>query len=961
MAVLSSPTISPVLKEVAELKMEELNREKEAFRNRYHGNPAILAAGNNTQKRVAALLGEIKKLDPVLEDDDDLSTLTRYIEQAEHDSSISEAKLLRWEKKLLNKPMLRAHQLDVSSFHVELLREYIHANDSPNQLSARQEGAILDDDFELVESELEAVFEKFERNTFMSPSVETKQLEGYITSLFEDDESKAAISRLREDIEEAADDALDGTVEVDEEAIEWCIRDLLTKDTLGEEERRSLRSYLDSPQAIRELKGILNMKLVRHWNWKEAKGGLPVIARQDSDGKYCMTVVETVIDALYLHTVAIGWSIRLRKYLTDLVKKPAVWMRNTLPSREDMHKRDFYILAKSGRKPRAPPAAVCTICHGPPLAGPPLPPPGIIDMSPPPPPMALWEPPPPPPVYHAPYRSSNKKTRREFISAGPSFGANLNEERFRDYMTNFFLSRLPKCYNPRPEVSPALDTQANLITFLVTELRLREGLHDGDVRLLKASVVDFASGLPHQTALVLLKFIGVPELWLEFFERFLQAPLNMGPLIRGTSDQILQRTNGVPDGHGMEVFLEELIMFFLDFAVHKKTGGYLYRLGGECYFVGSDEQCKETKAQIISFAHAMCLSMTITEPAGEGSVSIGHLNLGFDETVKIEINNDLVDSQARRVAKQLSKRSTVLEWVRTWNHTMGSYAAHLFGPLASVMGTSHLQAVQAAYTRMFDIIFGSSNLTDHVKRLLLTHFPHSLRDPPFHLEPLIYLPSAYGGLGVKNPFITLNLARDVSEDPTAIVREFLDEEKAHYKKAKAHFDGFTAEVRARKISNLFEDKQDRIDAALGPGRDLTAFMTFEEFTKHREAIPYPYVPLPLPPAPMTSYTPIPSLVQTYKSLLEEPVDHVNGSERVMQSTRSLAGKNGMKKWFSLSGEERWVLQMYEDECFERYGGMEIWYGEAVPLELLRVVRGEDMGEEDNDDDDEGSDSDVTEV
>ena len=51
--------------------------------------------------------------------------------------------------------------------------------------------------------------------------------------------------------------------------------------------------------------------------------------------------------------------------------------------------------------------------------------------------------------------------------------------------------------------------------------------------------------------------------------------------------------------------------------------------------------------------------------------------------------------------------------------------------------------------------------------------------------------------------------------------------------------------------------------------------------------------------------------------------------------------------------------MYEDECFERYGGMEIWCGEAVPLEVFRLVRGE---EDDGDDgDDEGSVSDVTEV
>jgi hypothetical protein len=947
MAAYLPPTISPALKEVAELKIEELSREKEAFNNRYQRNPNILAAGKNTQKRIATLLEEVKKLDPCLEVDDDLSTLSRYIEQAEHDLSVSEDKLLKWEKKLLDKLMLRAHRLDVSSLHVELLREYIDADDCPAQLTAKLERAASEDDFEFVENELESVYEKFERNTFMSPAIDTEQIESYITPLFENDEGKEAISRLRNDIGAAADSALDGTFELEEETIEWCIRDLLAKDTMGDEEKRSLQGYLTSPQAIRELKGTLNMKQIRHWNWKDAKSGLPVIARQNSDGQYCMTVVETVIDALYLHTVAIGWSIELRVCLTDLIQNLLVWKRNTLPSPEDMLKRDYYLIAKSGRKARPAPAAVCTMCHGPSLAGPP-----------PPPPMGMWEPPPPPPACSVPYRCSKKKSRA-YISAGPSFGANINEERFRDYVTHFFLHPLPKQCNSRPSANSMHDTQANLIKFLVTELRVREALHDGKVRLVKASVLDLAAGLHHQTALSLLKYIGIPELWLDFFTRFLQAPLNMGPLIRGTSDQILPRTKGLPAGHGMELFLEELILFFLDFAVHQKTGGYLYRLGTECYFVGSDEQCVEARGQMMSFAHAMNLSMTVSEPVGEGSISIGYLDLGFDKTLRMDINKDLVGTHARRVKKQLASCATVLDWVRTWNNTMGTYAAHLFGPLANVMGSAHLQAVKTAYTRMFKIIFESGNLTDHVKHLLTTHFPQTARDSPFSLEPLIYLPPAYGGLGVKNPFITLNLAHNIPEDPTTIVSEFLDQEKAHYKKAETHFHALSPDVRARKVTNLFEDKQDRIDAAFGSGRDLTAFMTFEEFTKHREAIPYPSVPGPSYPTPIPAYTPIPELIPTYRNLLEEPVDHIGYSERVRENIRSLSGKNGMKRWFSLSGEERWVLQMYEEECFERYGGMEIWDGDAVPLELLKVVRGEDW--EGEDDDDEGSVSDITEV
>jgi hypothetical protein len=57
----------------------------------------------------------------------------------------------------------------------------------------------------------------------------------------------------------------------------------------------------------------------------------------------------------------------------------------------------------------------------------------------------------------------------------------------------------------------------------------------------------------------------------------------------------------------------------------------------------------------------------------------------------------------------------------------------------------------------------------------------------------------------------------------------------------------------------------------------------------------------------------------------------------------------------LSGEELWVLRLYAAECFERWGGLEIWCAESVPMEAMRGVRGV-MWDEDDD-----SDSDMTSV
>ena len=104
--------------------------------------------------------------------------------------------------------------------------------------------------------------------------------------------------------------------------------------------------------------------------------------------------------------------------------------------------------------------------------------------------------------------------------------------------------------------------------------------------------------------------------------------------------------------------------------------------------------------------------------------------------------------------------------------------------------------------------------------------------------------------------------------------------------------------------------------------------------------------------------PQPMLIPTYKWMLEEPIDHIIYSEWVGDHLRSNSrGCRGMKSWYWHNGEERWVLQMYSEECFEKYGGLEMWWGLGAPWEALKAAR----GEEGMADDDNSSVSDMTEA
>ncbi|KAF2643568.1 hypothetical protein P280DRAFT_255975 [Massarina eburnea CBS 473.64] len=882
----------------------ELNHAKALFRERYNldGDIIDVAPESDAVKRLSGLLNRIKELDPYLQRDSDLLTLTRLVEQAQNDRSISTAKLARLEKDLKERLEKHTHRLDVSALHVELLQEVLDADRNVNEVEKKMGNVVLEDEFELVEDELESVFEKFEKNTFSTKDVDEEAIERYLNSLFDNEAAKDQLKEIRSALDEYGSDIISSCEEDDDEIVAWCITDLLKNETLSEEKRKTLQGYLQSPLAIKELKSVLNMKSVRHWNFRNTAAGLPVTARQNAEGKYTITIEEDIIDMLFLHSLAIGWSMKLKGVIKDAVSYKGVWPGNKLLSVEELEKREYWLLPTrykpfglphaSPPQPMMPPAPMSPIGYSASIEA-------AMGRR-----LSPMGPPPPMPPQHHCARSSGPKPRKAVSRGGvhrarrngPQMPGtpNLNDERYRDYTRSFLLARLPVQVGCVPERVDEKETQALLLKTLATEAKLRLALDDnvGDV---SAKFDAFTEALPHKTILTVLKFIGVPKQWLDVFTRFLGAPLNMGPVVRGTDDQILPRTCGVPAGHGLEAFFSEAMLFFLDLAVHKKTRAYLYRLRDKCYFVGKEEQVDTVTEEISHFAHVMGLEV-ITGPIS--NESIGFINLtAHTDVVTHGLSTTKIEAHARRIKKQLASCTTVIEWIRTWNATMGTYSPHLFGPLANVFGKAHLDAVTQAYNLMHQIIFDGDNLTSHVKNLLNTHFD-GLTDPPFALEALIHLPHAYGGLGIKNPYIALNLAHNLAEDTYAPLNTFKDSEEKYYERAKAKFARMTPTAINEKRFNIFNNDMPRQESVLGASTDTTVFPSLATITENRERAAYAHLPPPSYPEP-TTVLPLPNLLDAYENL------------------------------------------MYGDEAFERYGGLECWHGDSVPKEVLRLVRGEE--------------------
>jgi hypothetical protein len=161
----------------------------------------------------------------------------------------------------------------------------------------------------------------------------------------------------------------------------------------------------------------------------------------------------------------------------------------------------------------------------------------------------------------------------------------------------------------------------------------------------------------------------------------------------------------------------------------------------------------------------------------EGPVSVGFLNLGPSSGDRI-INQQEVDVHVTQLHKQLSKCTSVLSWVQTWNSCIGRFFGHSFGDPSNCFGLTHVDNILETHKRMQRQLFNGedangTSVTDHLKRMIVSRF--GIIDVS---DAFIFLPEQLGGLGVRNPFIASFLVRDqVYKNPLDRLNKFLKKER----------------------------------------------------------------------------------------------------------------------------------------------------------------------------------------
>lgn len=927
---MASPTsiLSRTVQSISLTKIKELDKQRDKYTARKSEVLAAAAAHpEDIRERIKQLLQGLQELYPEAINEDKqhrVPNVRHWVKQSVYDASVPEETLRSAEDLLRDKLEVQSRRLNLAHLYSRLVTEWMDPSSAPMCAETASGGSqsLLEDQegiggsFEVVEDRqkqrLQELCDKFERVVFEPlDSVDEQQIERYLQTLFDSDDASKALKSLKRRLDYSGKSLINKKAPFDEETLKWCITGLLAEDLLSDEKQAILRDFLENKVVMSEICDVLNMRYTdfENWEWQAGEEGIPVLPRQQLNGKYRIWMDEDVLQAIFIHYVGIVCCVDTKRELA--------WF---LSPWNDYRK------------------------------------------------VWTWE--------AGPKMSKADKLRRTYYLSTEKFDENsIETHRKSDYMKYFFLSQLPSTVTTigsrgggsydddggdeedHTSGKPATENtniKQLLLRNLATDAILHRSLH-GEAAVVQSDLQWFATGLSHTTIFIIMRFFGFPETLIAFFKKVLEAPLNVVRSPEDTSSSGPRvRKRGVPMAHAVEKFLGELVLFVMDLAVNKESGMLLYRLHDDLWLCGSPERCSKAWKAMQSFAKVMGLEFNMHKTGSvylgqddaphrpdvvstlpKGIVRIGHLILDPTSGEWV-LDQEQVTAHITQLEKQLGACTSVLDWVRTWNSCMGRFFGHTFGEPAHCFGKKHVESILKTYQSMQNSLFSTpvssggqsqdspqshGNVVRYLKDRIQARF--GVSDIP---DAFIFLPERLGGLGLRNPFISMVSLLDGftegSENPEDMMRRFYRFEKDAYDYAKKRFETEeSVDKRLRQItwksnSNSYEDKEEAIFSVVGP-EERDKFFSFEEYTRWRETADLPLsIDTLLRDPPETSG---PDLDDEVDSILRQLRIQRHGGDAKTQ-------------------EIRWALQMYSNELNDKYGGLRLLEEKYLPLGLLGMMR-----------------------
>lgn len=945
---------SETLHSITATKLEELSQKRATFEEQYRALQEAAAVETDRLKRVIILVDGVKRcfqvrtkpekikgpngserlghVDNSATDthrlETDLRILDRFLEQARFDPSISAERLSEWEQKLQEYLGRQSDQYAYAALYGQLVGEWLSSEQRLSDMTATSQATSA-------RTRPDAGV-AWEQVAFTSRDVDPAAIERYLDELFgrADNEDisdlHSSLVNLRKTVQNFGFSLMSPN-QFNHSTLMWVINGLQSSDLLSDEKRDVLKYFLTNPIILTEIADVLNMRMAAldHWTWGPQ---VSVEQRRKINGTYSIHFEEDLLQAIFLHFIGIKWSVLFKESFKALRKYRNVWKKlgKSMP-REDRNRRGYYLgpqytkgslnnhRFREWRKNyflfQLPDNEHQNIefNDGEEEAE-------LGDVS-----RRRTQqiarnggPPPRPMVASKAARMSMPSTT---ILPAKRRRLTPSEQVESDSEDDDGDSRLPK----RP-----MDAKQRLLHLLSTEIVTYTGIY-GEASCFRSAFEDWNSQLPHDTILTVLKFFGMPNNWLNFFQRFLQAPLKFSD---DNAEPRIRRC-GMPGAHSISDIFGEAVLFCLDFAINQSTdGSLLYRINEDFWF-WSGEHMKSVRAWQAAehFTKVMGVKLNSTKtgsvrisadtnvelsvsPLPQGDIRWGFLYLN-PKTGVFDIDEIMIENHIKDLGQQLrAKDRSIFSWIQAWNTYATTFFTANFGKVANCFGRLHVDRILEAHEHVNLVLFPiDGSITEYLRRLIKERF--GIDDVP---DGFLFFPVELGGLGLLNPFVGPLQIRDaVLENPLSLLQEFERDERQSYLLAKERFDnGEIAEMRYAVADPNWKPLEGKDD-----------FMSFAEFVKYREDLDYEFDG---------------QLRDVFIKLLLNPDEEaINATQDVLNAISALSPQTSLKgitsHWYSMEPYWKWVAQMYGPEMIRKFGGLNVVEPGLLPVGMVSLFQG----------------------
>ncbi|KAH8203852.1 hypothetical protein TruAng_002029 [Truncatella angustata] len=963
---------SETLQEITNTKLEELSKGRADFESK---KAAVLSRLQTEQadraKRVYILAEGVKHCSGVKTDkvsgkvlrgqtnnpalEIELKNLDSLLAQALYDPSVSVKSFKAWETSLLHHLNSQSLKYQYASLYAELVTEWLSSKKSKQgSASAESTGVPVVEKETASDEKRTAARLNWERTVFEPAPVDERKLRIFLASLFHDRDDtgrkKSVLDNMRKSVTEF-ENQLAPRAQFTVTTLDWVIRGLLTSDLLSDEKREVLKSFQHSSVILSEIADVLNMRLAAldNWSWGDS---VAVEQQRKIGGVYNIHMHEDLLQAIFLQYIGTKWSVFFKRALKRFRAYGGPWknIRADVPTMDK--KRLGYYLGSYSREPsvqhirRSIHRKDYFLSH-------------LLDSD------------------FQRIEIKDGEEEAEFEESDDDMGyALLDEDAPLERLISrksaptvgqgkglgkggamrhrkIFSERDPddtetddEGYPSTPSKKP-IDAKQKLLHLLSTEIAINTKLH-GEITAVRTSFDNWESLLPHATVRTILEFFGVSTQWLNFFSKFLEAPLTFVDQYETAAPRTRRR--GAPSSHVLSAVFGEVTLFCLDFSINQLANGALsYRLYDDIWFWNPDHKVSvKTWDAIQQFAAVTGTSLNLPKTGTvrisgdpdvvlevdkslpEGSISWGFLRLS-PENGRFEINQPMVEKHIGELRKQLqAKHGSVFEFIQTWNTYAATFFTSNFGKAANCFGRQHVDLMLATHSRIQREIFkpGSPlSVNDSTENASVVAYLKNLIGKRFNVDDIpdayFFFPVELGGLDLQSPFISILQIRDsILKDPSTLVEKFEENERDCYYRAKLAFE--KGEVTERARSDLEDPDWEPVDK-----EDRERFISFEEFSRWREEYSLG-----------SDY----ELSEVYETLLEKPNQETLelDNERVASSILALERQRNlrgiMSNWEQMEPYWKWVVMQYGPEVIDRFGGLNIVDAGLLPMGMVSLFR-----------------------